>query len=98
MKKLLFPVLLASLLTACSDKNSGTGPKAETGVSIDFEKTKEQTKETFKKAEREIEKGAAKAKDKFEEAGEAVADKFEEAKDKLTDNDKPSVKVEVKKD
>src|SRR5687767_6778417 len=97
MKKLLFPVILASLVTACSDRN-GTEPKAETSVSIDLDKTKEQAKETYKKAEREIEKGAAKAKDKFEEAGEAISDKFEEAKDKLTDNDKPSVKVEVKKD
>ena len=84
-------------MAACSDK-SGTEPKAETKLSIDLEKTKEQAKDTFQKAEREIEKGAAKAKDKFEEAGAAISDKFEEAKDKLTDNDKPSVKVEVKKD
>ena len=97
MKKFLFPVLLVGLLTACSDKSTAE-PKIETEASIDFDKTKEQAKDALKKAEREIDKGAAKAKDQFEKAGEAIADKYEEAKDKLTDNDKPSVKVEVKKD
>ena len=97
MKKLLFPVLLVSLLTACSDQN-GTDPKAETSASIDIDKTKEQAKEAYQKAEREIEKGAAKAKEKFEDAGKAISEKYEETKDKLTDDDKASIKVEVKKD
>jgi hypothetical protein len=97
MKKLFFSVILVAVLTACSDKNAAS-PKAETKVSIDLDKTKEQAKQTFQKAEREIEKGAAKAKDKLEDAGDAIGDKFAKAKDKLTDDDKPSVKIEVKKD
>jgi hypothetical protein len=97
MKKLISSILLVGLFAACSDSGNNA-PKAETEVSVDLEKTKEQAKDTFQKAEREIEKGAAKAKDKLEDAGEAISDKFAEAKDKLTDNDKPSIKVEVKKD
>ena len=97
MKKLILPVLLVGLFTACSD-SPNSEPKAEASVSVDLDETKKQAKETYQKAEREIEKGAAKAKDKLEDAGEAISDKFAEAKDKLTDNDKPSIKVEVKKD
>jgi hypothetical protein len=96
MKKLFLPVLVG-LLTACSDK-AGSEPKAETAVSINLEETKESAKKTFQNAEREIEKGAAKAKDKLEDAGETISDKLAEAKDKLTEDDKASIKVEVKKD
>jgi hypothetical protein len=97
MKKLILPVLMMGFLTACND-SKGRAPGAETSVSVNLDETKETAKKTFKNAEREIEKGAAKAKDKLEDAGEALSDKLAEAKDKLTDNDKPSVKVEVKKE
>ena len=95
MKKLMFPVLIALALTACSD--SKEGPKAETSVSVDLDKAKEDTKDAFAKAGKEMEKGAEKTKEKLKEAGEAVSDKYEEVKDKVTD-DKPSIKVEVKKE
>jgi hypothetical protein len=97
MKKLLLPLLVVGLFAACSDKAGGE-PKAEASVNVDLEDTKKSVKETYQKAENEIEKGAAKAKDKLEDAGEAISDKFAEAKDKLTDDDKASIKVEVKKD
>lgn len=96
MKKILLPVLLLGLFTACSEKS--TEPKAEASVSVDVDDTTAAAKEKLQSAGREIEKGAEKAKEKLEDAGEAISDKLSEAKDKLTDDDKASVKVEVKKD
>ena len=96
MKKIFLPLLIAGLFAGCSKSNNE--PSAQGSMSVDVEKATESAKKSLSDAGKEIEKGAAKAKEKLDEAGKAVSEKVEEAKDKLTSDDKPSIKVEVKKE
>jgi len=96
MKNLFLSLIVVGLLSACSSQNDE--PRANAEVKIDADDTKDSIKEGFAKAEKEIKNGAEKAGDKLSDAGDAIKDKFEEAKDKLSDDDKASIKVEVKKD
>ena len=93
----LWMVCAALIASGCSRQNNPE-PKAEASVSVNTDGAKDSFDKTVNDAERGIKKGAKEAKAKLEDAGEAIKDKFETAKDKLTDNDKPSIKVEVKKD
>jgi len=96
MKKIFLSLLIAGLFAGCS--KSDNEPGAQGSMSINVENATESAKEGLEKAGKEIEKGAEKAKEKLQEAGEVVSDKVKEAKDELTDDDKASIKVEVKKD
>jgi hypothetical protein len=95
MKMIFLSVLVAGLFAGCS--KSDNEPGAQGSMSINVEKATESAKEGLQKAGKEIEKGAEKAKEKLQEAGEVVSEKVKEAKDELTNDDKPSIEVEVKK-